>query len=364
MSINTQKHFVVILGARPNFVKAASFFNAAKGYKDVKITLIHTGQHFDENMSKIFFDEMEIPKPDVHLDIKAEKYSEKLGKMITSLREEIEKIKPRAVIVFGDINSTLASAVGAVAADTKLVHIEAGLRSYDRRMPEETNRIIVDHLSEHLFASEEQAVTNLKLEGVPEEKVSLVGNIMINSLELFEDKIDASNILTELNLKKKDYVVATIHRAENTDDPSIFKSILKTLDELAKEHQIVFPLHPGTKAKISSYGFDNLLEKLNVIEPIGYFDFNKLVKESAAVVTDSGGIQEETTHMQVTCCTLRDNTERPITTVLGTNKLFPIESLDSKEISEYIKSEPKGSKVPLWDNQVATRIIDIIIEKF
>jgi len=307
MKLQYQRHFVVILGARPNFVKAAPFFREAKNYPRFSFTVIHTGQHFDDNMSKIFFDQMGLPKPDIHLNIKGKYHTEKIGKWFSALKSEIEKIKPHGVIVFGDVNSTLAGAIAAATNGPKLIHIESGLRSHDRRMPEEINRVIVDHLSDHLFVTESSGMDNLKLEGVGKEKVSLVGNIMINSLEIFKDDINKSTIVSDLKLKKKGYIAVTIHRQENTDDPVLLEKILNVLVEVSKKYEIVFPLHPSTENHIRAYGFDGLLDKFRIIEPLGYFDFIKLVKESKAIVTDSGGIQEESTHLGVTCCTMRDN---------------------------------------------------------
>ena len=356
----SKKHYAVIIGARPNFVKAAPFFREAKLHPEYVFTLIHTGQHFDDSMSKIFFDEMSIPRPDIQLDIQGEFHTEKIGKMFSALKNVIRGRDFAGVIVFGDINSTLAGAIAAAKANIKLIHIESGLRSHDRRMPEEINRVIVDHLSDLLFITESVAKKNLVQEGIGEDKIKLVGNIMIESLEVYSDLINRSNILSELKLTPKQYTVATIHRAENTDSPEILEKILNIFKEYSNKNVLVFPLHPGTKKKIADYGLESFLNGIKVIEPLGYFEFIKLVSESCGIVTDSGGIQEEASHLGIPCATLRDNTERPITIELGSNKLFPINIIHAgyaKEIERHLnRTDFKNHHIPLWDNRVSQRI--------
>lgn len=359
------KQYAVIIGARPNFVKAAPFFKEAKLHPEYSFTLIHTGQHFDDFMSKIFFDEMSIPRPNIQLDIHSGFHTEKIGKMFSALRNIFEERRFDGVIVFGDINSTLAGAIAA-AKKTKLIHIESGLRSHDRRMPEEINRVIVDHLSDLLFTTEPAAHKNLIQEGIAEDKIKYVGNIMIESLEVYHDLIDRSEILSELHLASRQYVVATVHRAENTDNSEILENILKLLAEFAKKNTVLFPLHPGTRKKIVDYGLESLLEGMRVIEPLGYFEFIKLVSESRGIITDSGGIQEETSHLGIPCATLRDNTERPITIELGSNKLFPIDSISKntmKEMEDHFKrTDFNKHHVPLWDDGVSKRIFKCLDE--
>ncbi|MBT4850327.1 UDP-N-acetylglucosamine 2-epimerase (non-hydrolyzing) [Candidatus Parcubacteria bacterium] len=355
---NKKRKFVVIMGARPNFVKAAPFFKEAKKHPEFEFTIIHTGQHFDQNMSKIFFEEMAIPKPDFNLDIQGKFHTEKIGKMFTALTEILSKGDYEGVIVFGDVNSTLAGAVASMKSGQKLIHIEAGLRSHDRRMPEEINRAIVDHLSESLFTTEPSANENLEREGVPKNKIHYVGNIMINSIEIFRDQFNKSDILKTLNLQSKKYVVATIHRQENTDNPMLFKKILMLLNEVNGDIPVVLPIHPGTKHKIEDLKLGFLLDNLNIVEPLGYFDFMKLMSESQGVITDSGGIQEETTHLGISCATLRDNTERPITLEKGSNKLFSIDDyLENKDVIKHLQRDDfESGHIPLWDDKVAERI--------
>jgi UDP-N-acetylglucosamine 2-epimerase (non-hydrolysing) len=253
----------------------------------------------------------------------------------------------------------LAGAVAAVKT-TKLIHVESGLRSHDRRMPEEINRAIVDHLSDFLFTTEPAANANLLQEGIAEEKIKYVGNIMIESIEKYFDHIQTSDILSTLGLKEKSYIVSTIHRVENTDNPEILSKLLSVLHSLSKKQTIVFPVHPGTKKKIHEFGLDHLLDSVRVVEPLGYFEFMKLILESSGIVTDSGGIQEETSHLGIPCATLRDNTERPITLVLGSNKLFPIDSLNPEDIAELIlhleRTDFKNRHIPLWNDKVSERI--------
>ena len=308
-----RRNIAVILGTRPNFVKAAPFFRQAKNYPEFKFTLIHTGQHFDDNMSKIFFEEMEIPKPDIQLDVKGDFHTEKIGKMFNALKHVLKSDNFESVVLFGDVNSTLAGAIAAVSNQYKIIHVESGLRSHDRRMPEEINRAIVDHLSHILFTTEPSANENLLREGISKDKIRYVGNIMIESLIMFRDKIDNSDVLDRLKLSAKSYALVTIHRQENTDSTQSMKTILEILQRVNKRIPIVIPMHPGTQQKIIDYKLGNLLTGFNIIEPLGYFDFVKLMAESKGVITDSGGIQEETTHLGVPCCTLRYNTERPIT---------------------------------------------------
>lgn len=353
------KQYAVIIGARPNFVKAAPFFREAKFHREYSFTLIHTGQHFDDSMSKIFFDEMSIPRPDIQLNIHSGFHTEKIGKMFSALRNVLQERRFDGVIVFGDINSTLAGAIAA-AKTTKLIHIESGLRSHDRRMPEEINRVIVDHLSDLLFTTEPSANSNLIQEGIDEDNIKHVGNIMIESLEVHIDLIKRSKIISELGLTPKQYTIATIHRAENTDNPEILEKILKILKKSSKKNTLIFPLHPGTRKKIIDYGLGSLLEGMRVVEPLGYFEFIKLVFESRGIITDSGGIQEETSHLGIPCATLRDNTERPITIELGSNRLFPIDAInpdDIKEIEKHLKrNDFKSRHIPLWDDGVSKRI--------
>jgi UDP-N-acetylglucosamine 2-epimerase (non-hydrolysing) len=351
------KQVAVIIGTRPNFVKAAPFLIEARNHSEYDVTVIHTGQHFDDQMSKVFLDELDIRQPDIHLDIKGQFHTEKIGKMFSTLTSEIGKHGFSAVIVFGDVNSTLAGALAAARNNRVLVHIEAGLRSHDRRMPEEINRVIVDHLSDLLFTTEPSANENLAIEGISSDKIRYVGNIMIECLEHFRDKISENGIHQRLGIGSRPYYVATIHRQENTDDRNILREILLVLSGIAGHHDVYFPLHPGTLKKIEAFGLLEILSNLDVIAPLGYFEFMKLVSESRGVVTDSGGIQEETSHLGVPCATLRDNTERPITLTLGSNRLFGIGQTHVQSILEHLsRTDFVPKTIPLWDGNVSKRI--------
>lgn len=357
MSLTYNKNFAVVLGARPNFVKAAPFFREAKNHPNFRFTLIHTGQHFDENMSKIFFEQMNIPKPDIQLDIKGDFHTEKIGKMFNSLKHILRSDNFDGVIVFGDVNSTLAGALAASKNRFQIVHIEAGLRSHDRRMPEEINRVIVDHLADLLFTSEPSANMNLLKEGVDRERIRYVGNIMIESLEIFKPYINQSNILNILNLSPLKYVLATVHRQENTDSVESLSNILQILQEISNDYPVIFPLHPGTRQLIDRYNLRELTKNLILIEPLGYFDFTNLLQNSFGVITDSGGIQEEASHLGVPCCTIRYNTERPITISHGTNKLFALDPSQTPAMLEHMTSSSRlTGNIPLWDDQVSRRI--------
>lgn len=359
-----KKHYAVILGARPNFIKAAPFFREAKNHPHIRFTIIHTGQHYDKNMSEIFFKGMNVPKPDIHLEIKGGLPTEKTGRMFNDLKKVFAENHFDGTVVFGDVNSTLAGALAAKTNGGKVFHIESGLRSHDRRMPEETNRVIVDHLSDILFTTEPAAAENLKKEGVSEEKIKYVGNIMIENLEIFSRRIKVRKILKTLKLKQRNYIVATIHRQENTDYPETFKKILEVLEKINRQIKVVFPIHPATANKIKNWGFGELIKKLKIIEPLGYFDFVKLVAESRGVITDSGGIQEETSHLGIPCATLRDNTERPITILLGSNRLFPMEKISVQEIISHLFNQNfKSRHIPLWDAEVSKRIFKILNEQ-
>jgi UDP-N-acetylglucosamine 2-epimerase (non-hydrolysing) len=361
MISSKKRHYIVILGARPNFVKAAAFFKGAREYPNMSFTVVHTGQHFDENMSRIFFEQMNIPKPDIQLSVEGMFHTERIGRMFNSLQKTLGDIKNDGVIVFGDVNSTLAGALATLKTKSKLIHIEAGLRSHDRRMPEEINRVIIDHISDALFTTEPDARENLLREGIDEKIIYPVGNLMIESIELFQPHVDQSVVMNELCLEKQSYVIATVHRQENTDNSDMLEKILHTLNYVSAHTPVVFPLHPGTKHKIKEYGIESLLENLKIVEPLGYFDFMRMVRDSGGVITDSGGIQEETTHLGVPCATLRDNTERPVTLYAGSNKLFSVEHPDIDAIIAHISRRDFPQKpVEMWDNKVSSRILRIL----
>ena len=339
------KHYAVIVGARPNFIKAAPLLKTFDRY-NVKYTLIHTGQHYDRDMSLVFFQQLGLPEPDIHLT----------GDIFAGLRTHFAEHTYSGTIVFGDVDSTLAGAIGAFTNGQDVFHVEAGLRSFDERMPEERNRKVIDHLSKIHFVSEPAAIDNLRDEGI--DSYVEVGNIMIESLEMFENQIDASDILSIAEVEGISYVVVTIHRRENVQDPERLKYLLGLVAKLNEYVKVIFPIHPGTGEKIEEANLWPILADVFTTYPIGYFSFMKLVKNSLGVVTDSGGIQEETTHLGIPCCTLRNNTERPITVAVGSNKLFPEGMEDVEDMLTHLYVRFDKAPVPMWDRKVSTRIYE------
>lgn len=301
---------VTIIGARPQFIKAATVSRAVAENNGVKETIVHTGQHFDANMSDIFFEEMGIPKPDYHLGIGGGGHGLQTGQMLIKIEEVLLKEKPDWVLVYGDTNSTLAGALAAVKLHIPIAHVEAGLRSFNRRMPEEINRILTDDVSDILFTPTETAVKNLNQEGIQKEKICKVGDVMFDAA-LFYGQIaeSKSKVLSQYGLKIKNFILCTIHRAENTDNPERLKDIFNNLELVATEHTLVLPLHPRTKGALEKIGFDREASNIKFIDPVGYIDMVMLEKQSKLIITDSGGVQKEAYFHKVGCLTLRDETE-------------------------------------------------------
>ncbi|MCI0642114.1 MAG: UDP-N-acetylglucosamine 2-epimerase (non-hydrolyzing) [Gemmataceae bacterium] len=318
---------VTVIGARPQFIKAAVVSRLLKKQSGVEELLVHTGQHYDDNMSEVFFRELEIPAPAFHLGIGSGPHGQQTGRMLEAIEKVLVETKPDRVLVYGDTNSTLAGALAAVKLHIPIAHVEAGLRSFNRRMPEEINRIVTDHVSEWLFAPTDAAAANLRAEGRPEEAIHLVGDVM------YDAAIDAgrrtgNEILEKLKLKPKSYLLTTIHRAENTDDPVRLHNILKAFHALNKEWQVVLPLHPRTRALLQkSPALANLAECLRVLEPVGYLDMVALEKNARLIATDSGGVQKEAFFQRVPCVTLRDETEWVELVELGWNRVVPPSSV-------------------------------------
>lgn len=354
-----RKRFAVILGTRPEFIKLSALLRRAPEL-GIDIFVLHTGQHFDDNMSSIFFREFDLPNPDVTL-----KTFTTLGAMIADCTEVLERERDTldGVIVLGDTYSSLAGALAAVRIKLPLIHIEAGLRSGDRRMPEEINRIVIDSLSDLNFATEQSGVDNLVLEGIPSERIHFVGNIGIESFELMRSSIENRDTYKRLGLTKNAYLVATVHRQEHTHVPKTLERICTFLSRLSKETPILFPLHPATRAKLTEYELDHVLT-VPTVEPLGYLDFMNLIMNSSGVLTDSGGIQEEAAHLGIPCATLRDTTERPVTIELGSNKLFPPLRLDEAfaDIEAHLaRVDFTAGAIPLWDSNVSKRIVEHLL---
>lgn len=364
----TKLKIVSVVGARPNFMKAAPLVSGLQQYLDrCENILIHTGQHYDYNLSQLFFEDLKLPDSDIYLGIGSGTHAEQTGNVMIALEKELMKIEPDIVIVFGDINSTLATAVVTSKLGIKLAHVEAGLRSFDSSMPEEINRIVTDRLADYLFVTEPAGVDNLYREGIPSEKIFLVGNIMIDSLKNSLVHTDKSPVVSDLKLNNENYLVLTMHRPSNVDTPSILKTSLEHLTRISRRIPIIFPCHPRTKKMISRHGLNDLIEQSNIriIDPLGYIDFLQLMKRSQGVITDSGGIQGDTTFLQIPCLTIRKNTEQPITVEIGTNSLCGSDfSLVEKQVEHILKGTYKKGKLPrLWDGQTAGRIIDILLNR-
>jgi UDP-N-acetylglucosamine 2-epimerase (non-hydrolysing) len=361
-----QIKIVHVVGTRPNFVKIASVLRACNKTPEIQSLLVHTGQHYTEEMDKAFFDALQIPAPDINLEVGSGTHAQQTAEIMKRFEPVLLQHKPDAILVVGDVNSTVACALVAAKLGVKIIHVEAGLRSFDRTMPEEINRVLTDSISDILFITEPSGIVNLKREGVDSAKVHFVGNVMIDTLEWSRGKAAASSILEQLKLDKKQYIVITLHRPSNVDHHNSLNGILDDLAEIQKEIKIVFPVHPRTANSLSAGGFMQKLEKLpNMIitRPLGYLDFLKLMSEAKIVITDSGGIQEETTVLGVPCLTVRDNTERPITTTEGTNILVGTEQ--GKILNGYreITRTPKTySRPQLWDGRASERIVNILLE--
>lgn len=355
---------VNIVGARPNFIKIAPLMHAMAISNKIEPILLHTGQHYDYNMSESFFNELSIPKPDVYLEVGSASHGKQVAMIMKKFDEFCENHKPEMVVVVGDVNSTMACSLVAVKRHIKVAHIEAGIRSFDRSMPEEVNRIVTDSIADFLLPPSGDAVENLLKEGHPEEQIHRVGNIMIDTLKNNQAKIQASNILNSLGIKQKDFALLTLHRPSNVDNKENLQQIIGAIEKIQKEIKIVFPVHPRTQNKLEAFGLMEQMDQFSnliLCEPLGYFDFGKLVHDARFVLTDSGGIQEETTVYNVPCITLRQNTERPITITEGTNELAGHDPEQIVKLAFQILGDTwKSGRIPeLWDGKTAERIVRI-----
>ena len=359
-----------IVGARPNFVKIAPLHRAFQQYDHIDSKIVHTGQHYDKQMSDIFFNQLEMPVPDYYLGVGSGSHAETTARIMVEFEAIAKKENPDLVLVVGDVNSTLACAIVAKKLNIKLVHVEAGLRSGDRKMPEEINRILTDSISDYLFVTEESGMTNLANEGVSKEKTFFVGNVMIDSLCHYQKKAEELSLLKRLKLRPKQYALMTMHRPSNVDEAHKLGVILEVISSVCENQQLVFPLHPRTLKNFKKFNLFNQLKaipNLKILKPQGYLEFLLLMTNSSVIITDSGGIQEESTYLKVPCLTIRDTTERPITITLGTNTLIPeLESnLIIKAYENTFNSKNNASTIPpLWDGKAADRIAAIIDQEF
>ncbi len=361
------KKIISVVGARPNFMKIAPIHRAFKKYSDsIQHLICHTGQHYDEKMSKVFFEDLELPQPDFYLGVGSGSHAEQTASVMIKFEKILIDEKPDLILVVGDVNSTIACSLTAAKLHIKIVHVEAGLRSGDRDMPEEINRVLTDAISDLLFVTEKSGMENLKREGVSDQKVFFAGNVMIDSLAHFKPKVINSTVLAEFGLTPKNYILVTLHRPSNVDTKDQLIKLIDVLNTLAEKRKVLFAIHPRTKNNLADF---NLVEKMHknliLTDPIGYLDFLSLTSNAELIVTDSGGIQEESTYLGVQCITLRTSTERPITVEIGTNQLLGTDLEKAKTAAlEVLNGKIKIGKIPeLWDGKAAERITEIIVNK-
>ncbi|MGQ5264803.1 non-hydrolyzing UDP-N-acetylglucosamine 2-epimerase [Micromonospora sp. ZYX-F-536] len=350
-----------VAGARPNFPKAAPVIRALDRH-GVRQRLVHTGQHYDERMSEVFFRQLGLPEPDINLGVGSGSHASQTAAVMTGLEELMLATRPALTVVYGDVNSALAAALVAAKLGVPVAHVEAGLRSFDRSMPEEINRIVVDHVSDVLFATSPDATSHLRQEGIAAEKVHLVGNPMIDTLLANLDRFDVAGIRTALSLPDR-YIVATLHRPGNVDDAADAVDLVKAMHAVADQLPVILPLHPRGRVHLENAGLLSH-RALRVVDPLGYIEFLSLVRGAAVVVTDSGGVQEETTMLGVPCLTLRPNTERPITITHGTNRLVTRAALAETVASMVAAGRPAvWPTPPLWDGTAGERIARVITDR-
>jgi UDP-N-acetylglucosamine 2-epimerase (non-hydrolysing) len=355
---------VIVAGARPNFMKVAPLWNALSEDREFTVTLVHTGQHFDDSMSGQFFRDLGLPEPNYHLGAGGGSHAQQTAQIMKQLEPVLLERSPRGVIVVGDVNSTVAGALVAKKLGIDVVHAEGGLRSFDRTMPEEINRLVTDAISDVLLVTERSAVNNLVREGVAPERIHLVGNLMIDSLRKHLSRAMQSDVRQRLGIADERYGLVTLHRPANVDDDRKRTEILEALSVIAEELVLFWPVHPRTRARLESGSFP-LSPKIRLLEPLGYLDFLRLQAESFIVLTDSGGIQEETTVLGVPCLTLRENTERPITIECGTNRLAGT-TKDSilQAWRTVLQTPPRGVLPPLWDGKAGERCRAVLSRYF
>ncbi len=360
------KRVLNVVGARPNFMKIAPIQRRMQQFPDdFQPILIHTGQHYDERMSKLFFEDLQLPQPDVYLGVGSASHAVQTANIMIRFEEICLKQNPDLIIVVGDVNSTIACSLVATKLHIPVAHIEAGLRSFDRNMPEEINRLLTDAISSYLFTTEESGTNNLLKEGVDSSKIHFVGNVMIDSLQYFSDIARQSAILQELNLTPQNYALVTLHRPSNVDDPDNFERILDAFEKIQEDIPIIFPIHPRTEKNIRSFGFEErigAMKNLRLIAPAGYLDFMRLLRKCKFVMTDSGGIQEETTFLGIPCLTLRETTERPVTVDIGTNEIVGTNTGKIvRSAGKVLSGEWKKGAIPeLWDGRAAERIVEVL----
>lgn len=368
-----KKRFACIVGARPNFMKMAPILKAFQKYPEAEPVLIHTGQHYDKNLSDVFFEELEIRKPDIFLGVGSGSHAEQTGKVMIALEsvfmDSASAGNPfHRLVVVGDVNSTMAATLAAAKLQIPVAHVEAGLRSFDRSMPEEINRLVTDRLSDLLLVSEPEGVENLKREGHTDDQIFLVGNVMIDTLISQVERARQRTILADLKLNAGQYCVVTLHRPSNVDQESALRNLVAVLSRVSSNLPIVFPIHPRTRDRLQKFGLLASLEvnpSIRLLEPLGYNDFLALTSQSKVIVTDSGGLQEESTALMIPCLTMRENTERPITVSEGTSTLCGSDSgkLESLLVDVNAGNYKTGVCPALWDGRAAERIVSTLLAK-
>jgi len=353
----------LVCAARPNFMKIAPLYHALGKEEWAEPVIVHTGQHYNPNMSDAFFADLGLPSPHINLGVGSGTHAEQTGRVMISYEKVLNEARPDLVVVVGDVNSTMAATITAAKLGIRVAHLEAGLRSFDRTMPEEINRLVTDALADMLWTPSRDADENLVREGVSRDKIRLVGNIMIDSLEMLRDRIESLETYRNFGLEAGGYGVVTLHRPSNVDDPAVLERICGVLGEIAQMVPLVFPIHPRTRKNMEASGLLSTLEstgRLFLPDPLGYVSFMNLVCNSQLVITDSGGIQEETSYLGIPCLTLRKNTERPVTVTQGTNQLCELDQVKQKTGEILGGGVPARNSIELWDGKTAGRIVDIL----
>lgn len=354
-----------VVGARPNFMKIAPILRELKKNPSVQSILMHTGQHYDVKMSDVFFRDLEIPEPAIYLNVGSASHAKQTADIMVKFEEVLQKEKPDLIVVVGDVNSTLACSVTAAKERVRIAHVEAGLRSFDPSMPEEINRIVTDRLSDLLFTTEKSGAANLIREGKRADQIFFTGNVMIDSLVFAQKRMEQSDVLARFKMEPRAYALVTLHRPANVDQSDSLEKIIRILETIQKRMTIIFPVHPRSVKMMESFGYTARIQAMkNVIitDPLGYVDFLNLMTHAKFVMTDSGGLQEESTFLGVPCLTMRENTERPVTHEIGTNTLV---GLDEQKIVSCVEkilngTYRKGSIPELWDGRAAQRIVKIL----
>lgn len=355
---------LAVVGARPNFVKIAPVLAALREYPYVSTTLVHTGQHYDARMSDAFFANLEIPRPDINLRVQPANAVSQIAEIMTRLEPVLERGRPDVVVVVGDVNSTVAAALASVKMGRSVAHVEAGLRSFDRGMPEEVNRVLTDAVSDLLFTTEPAANENLAREGVSQDKVHFVGNVMIDTLFRYREQACKSDLLERLRLERDGYAALTLHRPSNVDDEGTLAMLLDAMARIQAEIPVIFPVHPRTRRRLEALATVlPAMPGLRLVDPLPYLDFLALMAHARCVLTDSGGIQEETTALGIPCLTLRNGTERPITVTCGTNRIVGTDpDAIYQSWRDVVEGKwPRGELPELWDGKAAGRIVRVLL---